>query len=127
MKKLLLLASVFFAALSLQSFTLVQEVSSPTKININTENPSSEPYIYNVEYNNDGSITVEVRCDHQCRVKVSPTRQILGYFTEAAKYATITYHRGIYNCYRATVTFSCSDGSVGSACRTYDFSVTEIL
>lgn len=124
MKKLLLLATLFIAALSLQSFTPAQEVSNPTKININMGDPNSAPYIHNVQYNNDGSITVEVRCDHPCRVKVTPKNQIIGFFTEAQKYANLQWAWGGGHCV-AHVIFSCKDGSVGSACRTYDFIVTE--
>ena len=124
MKKLVLLAALFITAFFLQSFTPVQNVTEPTKISINSDNPNGAPYIHHVRYEKDGTIVVYIWCDHMCEVKVTPTRQIEGYLTEAAKYMSlIEEESGGY--YSGKVKFHCSDGSVGSACRTYDFNVTE--
>ena len=125
MKKFLLLTTLFLIAFSLQSFSSDHKGSESTK-KTTTSEIQSAPYVYDITYNDNGSIVVEIRCDHICRVKVTPTRQIEDYYTEAAKYVKVSTH-DCTNCeYYATVTFSCKNGSVGSQCRTYDFKVTEI-
>lgn len=129
MKKICLFVSLALASVlgmsNAYAFNEVIETRhSPTVSSLEcAESPSA--YVYNVRYNDDGTIIVVVRIKNKergvhYRVKVTPKDKITGTIVEGAVYGTVGQ-----NDVDCEVTFHCYSGKESDApyCRQYDFNV----
>lgn len=129
MKKILLLCltvllTVVFA---LNASNLSKPIRPKKTTTTEVSETNSAPYIHDINYADD-YIVVEIRCDHKCRVAVSPKSQIQDLIVEAKRYTDVSaacYYPSDGKCFHGSVKFSCATGK-NAQCKQYDFVVTEV-